>query len=707
MTPPPRSAASAATAKGFGPEAAATLQAQRSQLRLCFAMLTALFVFGIMHLASAAEARSASESLPALNGTIAVLSDPASTLSLAEILDSAKQAEFRTIRGTSVNFGFIRTPVWIRLELPGRMSRQAILSLSPNFLDYIDIYTAAPDAPFSAERFTRHEMGDRRPLPRDGISALDYAVRLDFTEGATTRVFIRILNNNTATYLHLQLGSDEDHTSRVVVSASLYGAWLGGMGVLLVTQLVFFYFDRKARYPLLAASTLGIILIYMGNLGYSRLYLFPDNGAANDAFLGFNAWAGLTASAIAYMHILDLRHGAPLIHRLYQAAAVAGLVGVGFAFAGENMIFGPIGSVLTIVMACVNMVQGLRQWSEEGAASRLRGAAFAALCLGAFLTMAQRLGVAWLPHWTVHSYGIAGLFLTVLLTGALAVRLRDAEALTRQMKDEALRHAQLAEHIAAGLVEERTRELVDARRIAEEALRLEKQSQLQQVRFLEVVSHQYRTPLAAIRSSIDSIGLALQPDDGANQGRIERIRRAIARLVEMLEINLARSRVQGPSFRPRIAHTNAGALVAAAHQRACDLLNGPTIKLCLEPRAAQATIAADEGMMELVIINLLENAVKFTALKGSEPIELALGMARDEVIITVADRGCGIPASELPGVFTLGMRGRHSEAVEGSGLGLFLVKKIVAAHNGRVSIESSEAVGTTVRIILPTEPSEL
>ncbi|MGO4675484.1 ATP-binding protein [Bosea sp. 2YAB26] len=691
----------AATRSGMASVAA--LPPRDGRPRLWLAVLAAMLVLGIAYLTQA-EPPPRPAPLPSLNGTISVLSDPASSLSLAEILDSAKQAEFRTIQGAHVNFGFTRTPVWIRMELPGRVTKQAILSLAPNFLDYVDIYTAAPDAPLSIERFTRHEMGDRRPLPRDGLSALDYAIRLDLAEGATTRVFIRVRNGNSATYLNLRLTSAEDYAAGAALDASLYGAWLGGMGVLLVTQLVFFYFDRKAQYPLLAASTLGIMLIYMGNLGYSRVYLFPENGAANDAFLGFNAWAGLTASAIAYMRILDLRNRAPLLHRLYQGSAAAGLVGVGFAFAGLNMIFGPIGTVLGIVMACVNMVQGLRQWSDEGAASRLRGAAFSALCVGAFLTMAQRLGVAWLPHWAIHSYGIAGLFLTVLLTGALAVRLRDAEALTLRMKDEALRHAQLAENIAAGLVEERTRELVDARRIAEDALHLEKQSQLQQVRFLEVVSHQYRTPLAAIRSSIDSIGLALQPDDGANQGRIERIRRAIARLVEMLEINLARSRVQGPSFRPRIAHVNAGALVVAAHQRACDLLSGPTIKLLIEPRAAQATIVADEGMMELVIINLLENAVKFTALKGSEPIALALGLAGEEITITVTDRGCGIPASELPGAFVLGVRGRYSQAVEGSGLGLFLVKKIVTAHDGRVSIESSEGEGTTVRVALPTAP---
>lgn len=683
------------------PRAVAIKAAFRGRARWLASFLAAVLVFGIVHLTSAGGHPPQAPSRPSLNGTVSVLSDPASSWSLAEILDSARQSEFRPIKGAGVNFGFIRTPVWVRLELPGAVTRQAILSLSPNFLDAVDIYTAAPGAPLSAGHFTRHPMGDRRPLPQDGISGLDYAVRLDLAEGATTRVYIRVLNGNTATYLNLRLGSVEGQAARVAMEATLYGLWLGGMGVLLVIQLVFFSFDRKAQYPLLAASTLGIMLIYMGNLGYSRVYLFPEDGAANDAFLGFNAWAGLTASAIAYSHILDLRNRAPLVRRFYQASALAGIAGVGFAFAGQNIAFGPVGSLLTIVLACVNMAQGLRQWNDEGAASRLRGAAFTAVCIGALLTMAQRLGVAWLPHWTVHSYGIAGLFLTVLLTGALAVRLRAAEAMTLRMKDEALRHAQLAESTAARLVAERTRELVDAKRIAEDALRLEQQSQLRQVRFLEVVSHQYRTPLASIRSSIDSIGLALPQDDTANQGRIERIRRAITRLVEMLEINLARSRLQGPSFRPQLALAPAGAIVAAAHQRACDLLNAAPIDLLLDPQAAQALIRADQGMMELVIINLLENAVKFSAPEGGEPVELALARSGTEVTLTVRDSGCGIPASELAGAFDLGTRGRNSHAVEGSGLGLFLVRKIVTAHDGRISIESIEGEGTTVRITLP------
>lgn len=676
-------------------------QRVRRSLRVIAVLFLVAVLQGFSPRASALEPHAGEPALPDLNGTVSILTDPSSSLTLSDILDPARQTQFRPILGPDVNLGYIHRAVWIKLTLPGLTKTQAILSLTPNFLDYIDVYTAAPGAASQANHFIRHEMGDHRPPPQDGLSALDNVVRLDFAEGMSTHVYIRVFNTNSSTHLNLQLRSVEERGRQVAATASVFGIWLGGMGALLVTQFVFFYFDRRAQYPLLAFSTLGIILIYMGNLGYSHVYLFPDNGAANDIFIGFNAWAGLAASALAYSSILDLRNKAPLLYRLYQFTVLVGIVGTGFAFAGHNTVFGPVGTIFSILMSVINMVEGLRQMNHGGSGSRLRAAAFTVLCAGASLSMIQRLGYVWMPHWTVHSYGIASFILTILLTGSLAVRLRDAEALNNRMREEALQTAQEAQQTANRLVEERTRELVVARRVAEDALLAEKQSQLQQVRFLEVISHQYRTPLAAIRSSIDSIGLALAPDDGANRSRIERIRRAIARLVEMLEINLARSRLQGPSFRPQIVRVNAGSVVSSAFQRARDLLNGPEIRLSTHPLGASASIMADAGMLELALVNLLENAVKYTALKGNAPIDLVLSMHGTEIVIDVTDRGIGIPADDLPHVFAHATRGSNAESVEGSGLGLFLVEKIVKAHNGRVVVaESMEGEGTTVRITL-------
>lgn len=632
---------------------------------------------------------------------MSVLHDFSSALGLSDILDPAVQAEFRPAPGQDMNFGYVDHAVWLKLALPAAASGQAILSLTPNFLDTIDIYTTRPGANPKPEEFSLLKAGDHRPPPRDGISGLDNAVLLEFAAGEITHVYVRVLNTNSSSHLNLQLASAEGRGRTTTATASALGLWFGGMGALLITQFVFFYFDRKAQYLLLGFSTLGVMLIYAGNLGYSHVYLFPGDGRANDIFIGFNAWGGLSAAALAYSSILDLPRKSPWLHRLYLFTAAVGIVGVGFALAGKNILFGPFGSVFGISMAFVNMLQSLRYANSEGAASRLTAAAFTAVCLGAFLTMTQRLGVDWLPNWTSHSYGIAGLVQTILLTGALAVRLRDAEAQNRRMKDQALQNAQEAEQRASQLVVERTRELVDARKMAEDALQAEMQSQLRQVRFLEVVSHQYRTPLAAIRSSIDSIGLALPAEDEGNRSRIERIRRSVARLVEILEVNLARSRLQGPAFRPELSRMSVGAVIQSAVQRARDLANGAEIRLDIPDDAASRQIMADTGMLEIALLNVLENAVKYTALKGDAPILLSLEASGKNVAIAVRDEGIGIPAAELPDVFKNSVRGSNATNAEGSGLGLFLVEKIVSAHGGTVDAESRESEGTTMRITLP------
>lgn len=546
----------------------------------------------------------------------------------------------------------------------------------------------------------KYEAGDHRPVLSSDISGIDNAVTLAFAAGKTTTVYVHVVNHNSATQLSLHLGEEQNHGRQLVTGGLLYGAWFGGMGILFLTQLVFFFFSRRVEYPLLALSTLGVIMIYFGNLGLSHVYLFRGFGAGNDAFIGFNAWLGLAASALAYMHILNLRRYAPKMRWFYLFTAFSGLVGVGFALSGNTALFGPYGSMLSIVGVFVTVLISLRQINTEGSASKLRAAAFCIMGLGATLTMLQRLGLSWLPNWTFHAYGAAILVQTLLLTGSLAVRLRDLEIRNWRMHKDALRQARVAERFAAHRVEERTRELVDARRAAEDALRAEIQSQLSQVRFLEVVSHQYRTPLAAIRSSVDSIELALTDDDDANRNRISRIRRSISRLVELLEANLVRSRLQGPSYKPKLKICEAQSIAEMAYIRAKDL-HDTEILFNIEENAQDAQIKADSGMLDLAIINLLDNAVKYSAIERRAEITLTLSVRGSYVVIEVSDKGSGISPEELPHIFDKLMRGSNAETIEGSGLGLFLVAKIAEIHGGTVEAESSPGFGTRICLMVP------
>ncbi|MBX5460840.1 MAG: sensor histidine kinase [Steroidobacteraceae bacterium] len=662
-------------------------------LRIAFGILLAMFG------AACSDGNpSAARQLPRV--AMEMLVDESRALSFENVRFGPASARFAPLAGNRINLGFTRKAAWLRLTIESATDRRVLLALSPNFVDEVDVYVLKSGHTGDDRGVTHFAMGDHRPLRDDALSGLDHVVPLHLTAHEATQVLVRVAAVNSALNLAATLYSPSEHTFRTTVSALASGAWFGGMAVLLIIQLVFFYFDRKPYFILLAFSTFVAMLVYMGTLGLSRLFLFPEGGVGNDLFTAGTSWFGLAASAVAVASILELPQRAPWLNRIFLGGAVIGVMGVVFAFAGANLMFADITSITIMVLATLAAVQGIRTVSRDESGSGLRASAFCVLWIGLAATIAQRTGVGPLPNWMAASYGVSCIIQTILLTGALGVRLRAAEAANRVMREEALLAAQTAEKRANQLVDEKTRELATAKQVAEEALRAELASQQEQVRFMEVISHQYRTPLAAIRSHVDNIGLSLPPNDEANRRRIERVRSGIAKLVEVLEVNLSRSRLQGPFFRPERRLLSPAAVVSSAAARARDLLQSPIVTE-IDPEAEEARALADAGMLELAIINLLENGVKYSRSSGREPVSLRCRVDGPSVVIIVEDRGIGIPAGEIDIILRQFVRGSNVQAIEGTGTGLSLVSRIVAAHEGKVEIESEEGRGTVVRIILP------
>ena len=110
----------------------------------------------------------------------------------------------------------------------------------------------------------------------------------------------------------------------------------------------------------------------------------------------------------------------------------------------------------------------------------------------------------------------------------------------------------------------------------------------------------------------------------------------------------------------------------------------------------------DREQFQRVLVNLIENAVKFTLNEGS--VRVQAYEEDDQVIFSIADNGVGIPESIQGRVFERFFRGRQKgvEHISGSGLGLNLVKTIVEGHKGRIWLESKEGIGTTFFVAVPT-----
>jgi signal transduction histidine kinase len=114
-------------------------------------------------------------------------------------------------------------------------------------------------------------------------------------------------------------------------------------------------------------------------------------------------------------------------------------------------------------------------------------------------------------------------------------------------------------------------------------------------------------------------------------------------------------------------------------------------------------VSADADRIEQVLLNLLDNAIKFSHPGGS--VAVRLGAAPDgAALVEVRDEGIGIPAADMPRVGQRFFKADKSRSCSqgGSGLGLAIARVLVQAHSGELSLDSQEGVGTTARFVLPS-----
>jgi two-component system phosphate regulon sensor histidine kinase PhoR len=219
--------------------------------------------------------------------------------------------------------------------------------------------------------------------------------------------------------------------------------------------------------------------------------------------------------------------------------------------------------------------------------------------------------------------------------------------------------------------------------------------------FISTVSHELRTPLNHIKGFATTL---LQTDvewDAATQrdflGSISRESDRLTNLVDKI-LHLSRLEAEGLPMKKEEYQVND--LVDGALQRR-RLLDGRQVDLCLAPDVP--TLMVDGREIEVVLMNLIENAVRYS--DPGTPITLSARRQANEVVFSVDDQGLGIPAEHLEHIFERFYRVDDGErrAPGGTGLGLAICKRIVEAHDGRIWVESTPGVGSTFHFGLPVD----
>jgi len=218
-------------------------------------------------------------------------------------------------------------------------------------------------------------------------------------------------------------------------------------------------------------------------------------------------------------------------------------------------------------------------------------------------------------------------------------------------------------------------------------------------RFSADASHELRTPLTIIRGELEALleipSLAPQAVEGISSALDESDR--MSRIVHNL-MTISRLDSGGERIEMRPLELTGAVKTTLDHMSLLADEKGIVVT-CDAP--APVWVTGDAMRLKQVIVNIVDNAIKYTAEGGRILVSL---QARDEnAVLTVTDTGIGIPAESLPFVFERFYRTDKARSREsgGTGLGLAIVKAICTAHNGTVSVESSENQGSTFRVQLP------
>jgi two-component system phosphate regulon sensor histidine kinase PhoR len=218
--------------------------------------------------------------------------------------------------------------------------------------------------------------------------------------------------------------------------------------------------------------------------------------------------------------------------------------------------------------------------------------------------------------------------------------------------------------------------------------------------FVANVSHELRTPLAGIKAVIETLAEGAIDDREVAMDFLTRADSEVDRLIQLVEELLDLSRIEAGAVALSPRPTGVDLLVKDVAERLRPQAERKHINLSVELPESAGEVVLDPDRIERALINLVQNAVKFTPEGGA--VTVSAERTPQELLLRVSDTGIGIDSAALPRIFERFYKADPSRAGRaGSGIGLAIVKHSVEAHGGSVGVESELGAGSTFTVRLP------
>lgn len=638
--------------------------------------------------------------------------DPSGLLTVEDVAEGSHKDAFHPLSGSVVEGTTAHEVLWVRIALARAADApdRWLLSVQPPALDQVTLF-----APGENNDFSTSTVGDRLPFAQREIrdNELIFPITLDTRE----RVFY--LRIESTAFNSLQLGlwqhkGFEEHQSQEAV---LVGLILGAAVAMLLLNLIFWRWLRDSLYLQYAGFLIATAYLVVISSGYFARFTSAEPLLA-DRGLGVAICVYNFMAIVFVSRIFELKRQTPRAWQAFRAVGIFNLLMLLVALTGQygRVAWWVDASLLFVTLvgwgAILHLVLARRQWQYV-----FPMVAFSPSAVACIVRAVEALGIWDFDAGASISLGWRTLALMahlLLLNIAVANRTRVAEANYRRERRRALALARRSERELGAEVRLRINKLAEtnaalrgevARRSALEgtlvnSLEAEHATLEMQRNLVSMVSHEFRTPLAIIDAAADALRRSPLGSDAFVKPRTEKIKRSVERLSLLVENVLAKDKLDTGSLATRFHETfDLNELVLNA-QAAVGERDGT--RLVLRTHDAPMPVRGDRPLLEIVLQNLVQNALKYSPPDSEVAIESSQrdGMAQVEV----RDRGIGIPEEEQSELFQKYFRASPHRRRPGTGLGLHISREIARQHGGDVALASSGDGGSVFRLSLPVRP---
>ena len=584
-----------------------------------------------------------------LNAHWQFLPDPTANLSIDDVM----HRRFEPL--TKRNLGYSQSAYWLKVTLqapPSQPSSAWLLAFYWPVIDQLDVWVA------QSQHRKHYALGDHRPYHNRPVKSSLPAVPIQMVDHDPVTVYVR-MESTSALLTLAELWRTEDFMQEDKQRDITYGFYFGMMAMVCLVFLLLGSWLRSLAFLSYSAYVLGFGILAASLNGYVNVYFPAAQDSLSDWVVGLSSLTLLGFALVMNMQLLQTQHHHPVVHRIFQLGVLFSILAMPFAAGHYYYIVAQVVLLQMVFICTFALVQSVRIFINT---RRLEAAfyflAFMQLSLYGLIYALMMLNLMDVDY----EYGMRyqnAIFASILcMSMGMAYRVRQIEL------DKAQAQA-MAAHIQQRAQEER--------------------------RFVAMLSHEFRNPLAAIDRSAQMLHYTVQKIDEVVLTRVNNIRASVSRLSSLVDNFLLSERIESGHLQLELKQHDLADLLAdiRMHMTEADWLR-------IRHDCDDGHFIFDLGMMSMAVGNLLHNALRYAYPETA--VNLRVGVIPQGLSIIVSDAGPGISQEDLAMLGVPYYRMRQAVGKKGTGLGYYFCKRIVELHGGTLSARLNEAGGLEVTI---------